>query len=212
MGAKGQFKGEMTREAAEERLTRLAGRIGIKPSAIKVRRAPGQGMRLTFDVKGNPVHRQCTSQGTIEGNLACLVLWLNDLVVNVERSIDTFSDAFYSDGLKMISSADMGIKVKLYKGNKAIEDSLVTIERSLKRLGISRDQAKVKWGDEGKEASIQFRLPMGQIVRKVSVVQVDTRCNMAALALWLQARAKNVERGIETDLKIVFAAQLEVRA
>lgn len=208
MGSTNLYKGQMTREDAEERLAGLAGRMGIKPTAIKVRRAKGQGMRLGFVVQGVVVERSCTSQPTIDGNLACLVLWLNDLVINVERGIETFSEAFYNEGARLITATDVKIKVKPYSGTKTVQESLATIQKSLLRLGLSRDQVKVKWADAGREAQIRIKLPSGRVVQKVSVQQVDARRNIAALALWLQVRAKNFERGIEIDMDRLFAANL----
>ena len=207
MGATNLYKGQMTREDAEERLAGLAGRIGIKPAAIKARRAKGQGMRLGFVIGGVVVERVCTSQPTIDGNLACLVLWLNDLVINVERGIETFSEAFYNEGARLITATDVKIKVKPYSGTKTVQESLATIQKSLLRLGLSRDQVKLKW-DAGREAQIRIKLPSGRVVQKVSVQQADARRNVAALALWLQVRAKNYERGIEIEMDRLFAANL----
>ena len=62
---------------------------------------------------------------------------------------------------------------------------------------------------DGNGARLRMRLPSGAIVEKVSRAQKTCMANLAALALWLQSRARNWERGIESlDLDRVFAGNL----
>ena len=204
------YKGDMSREEALEKLAGLARRSGIKPSDIKLRRGTGNEMRLAFGFATASIDRTCDSQESLEGNLACLVLWLNDLVIQVERGIETFNEAFYNEGAKLLpAGATRHFKTTPYNGTKTIEDSLVVVERSLHRLGLSREDAKVRWADDGGESAvIRIRLASGRLVEKVSTRQDDARRNVAALALWLQVRAKNYERGIEREMERLFAANL----
>lgn len=207
----GKYRGEMSREEGLERLKSLAGRMGIAPGDIKVRPTGGSGMKLGFTYKGVEIARECDSQGDKAKNFICLVLWLGDLVRNLERRIETLEEAFYSDGARLLpaDTAAYGETAEnLYEGEKSIDESLDLIRRSLERLGLSVGDVKVTWDKDRNEARLRLRLRSGAVVDKVSQGQLDAQKNLAALSLWLQARAKNVERGIEQDLDRLFAANL----
>lgn len=205
-----KYRGEMGREEALERLKKLARRLGLEPGDIKVRPS-GEGMRLSFSYKGVELVRECSSQGDRERDFVCLVLWLSDLVRNVERRIETVAEAFYSEGGRLLpaSSGAYGETAEnLYDGEKTAEESFDLIRRSLERLGLSEDDVRVTWDTEQNVARLRLRLRSGAIVDKTSQGQRDALKNLATLALWLKDRAKNVERGIERDLDRLFAANL----
>lgn len=209
----GKYRGEMSREEGMERLKSLAGRLNIPPGDLRVRPVKGTegGMALSFTFQGVEIRRECTSQGDRDRNFVCLVLWLGDLVRNVERRIETLHEAFYSEGARLLpadTSTYGETAENLYEGAKTIEESLDLVRRSLARLGLSVDDVKVTWDEERNQARLRLRLRSGAIVDKISVGQKDVRKNLAALALWLQARAKNFERGIERDLDRLFASNL----
>lgn len=208
----GKYRGEMSKEEGLERLKGLAARLGMAPGEIRVRPVKGGGMRLSFSYRGVEIARECGSQEDREKDFVCLVLWLGDLVRNLERRIETLEEAFYSDGARLLpadTAAAYGETAEnLYEGGKTIEQSLELIRRSLDRLGLSVSDVRVTWDEERNKARLRLRLKSGALVDKVSQRQRDTAANLAALALWLQARAKNVERGIEQDLDRLFAANL----
>lgn len=203
----------MDRDEALDRLKGLAQRLHIAPGDIKVRPVAGSqvAMRLAFRYQGVEIARECSSQPDKEKNFICLVLWLGDLVRNLERRLETLEEAFYSEGARLLpaDTAAYGDTAKnLYEGSKSIDESLQLIGRSVERLGLTHDDIRVTWDAARNEARLRLRLRSGAIVDKISTQQQSAQHNLAALALWLQTRAKNVERGIEQDLDRLFAANL----
>ena len=86
--------------------------------------------------------------------------------------------------------------------------SLTTNARYSHGLPVGRD-VKVTWDVVANWARLRMRLPSGALVEKISRTQKTCDANLAALALWLQSRARNWERGIESlDLDRVFAGNL----
>jgi hypothetical protein len=209
----GKYRGEMSREEGLERLKSLASRLGVEPGALRVRpvKGTGGGMSLAFSFQGVELFRECSSQDDRDKNFVCLVLWLGDLVRNIERRIETLEEAFFTEGARLLpadTSAYGETAENLYEGEKTVDESLDLVRRSLARLGLSEGDVKVTWDEERNQARLRVRLRSGAIVDKASVGQKDARKNLAALALWLQARAKNFERGIERDLDRLFASNL----
>ena len=100
----GLYHGSMSREEGLARVAALAGRMGISPGAIRIRPTHDgrHGVRLEFEHHGIALARCCSSQGSEHRNFMCLVLWLADLVRNVERRIETFEEAFHSAGVCLI--------------------------------------------------------------------------------------------------------------
>ncbi|RYE90013.1 MAG: hypothetical protein EOO75_10835 [Myxococcales bacterium] len=209
----GTYRGDMSRADALEKLKGLAGRLGVEPGAVRVRPVAGSdhGMSLQFVYRDVTITRESVGQASRDKNFACLVLWLGDLVRNIERRIETLEEAFYTDGARLLPSGTSAYgetAENLYTGGKTIEESLDLVRRSLERLGLSERDVKLTWDAERNEARLRLRLRSGAVVDKVSQGQRTVDHNLAALALWLQARAKNVERGIERDLDRLFAANL----
>jgi len=203
----------MDRTEGINRLTRLAERLGVKPNAVKVRPLAGSkgGMTLSLVFHGHTITRSCDSQDSAEENYGFLVLWLGDLVKNIERRIETVEEAFYNEGVRQLPDGldpYGNVARNLYDGATTIEGARDILERSLGRLGIAMTDVSVKWQDDPNQASLVIRLPSGRLVKKVSTLQETPRQNLVALALWLQNRAKNWERGIERDLDVVFASNL----
>ncbi len=203
----------MDRAEGIKKLSRLAERLGVKPGAIKVRPMTGSkgGMTLTLEFHGNTISRSCDIEGSAEENFGYLVLWLGDLVKNIERRIETVEEAFFNDGLRQLPDGmdPYGdVARNLYAGATTIAGARDVLERSLARLGIEMSNVSVKWQDDPTQASLVIKLPSGRLVRKVSSLQETPRQNLVALSLWLQNRAKNWERGIEKDLDVVFASNL----
>ncbi len=196
-----------------ERLKSLATRLGIDPSAISVRPVSGSrhGMTLTLRVTGGTVTKSCETQPTKDKNFICLVLWLGDLVRNVERGIETFTEAFYNEGARAMALRDGvydGLRVNEYDGDATREDSFDRVESALGRLGLVRDDAILTWDERANVAELKLRLQSGRVVAKSSSRQRDVARNIHVLALWLQTKAKNYERGLEPDLQTLFAANL----
>lgn len=203
----------MDRAEGIKKLSRLAERLRVKPGAIKVRPMTGSkgGMTLTLEFHGNTITRSCNIEDSAEDNFGYLVLWLGDLVKNIERRIETVEEAFFNDGLRQLPDGmdPYGdVARNLYAGATTIDGARDMIESSLARLGIEMSNVSVKWQDDPNQASLVIRLPSGRLVKKVSSLQATPRQNLVALSLWLQNRAKNWERGIEKDLDVVFASNL----
>lgn len=211
---KNLYKGSMTGDEAREKLVRTAKRVGL--SKLEVTRIDGDGAKVAFTFKGARVERACDTQPSYASNLACLALWLEDRARNIERAIETFAEAFAdSMALAVVGAGaepDVAVsdaKKGLYTGTRTIEQSIEVFRSSLERLGIPEGDVKLTWDGEKNLARLRMRLPSGSIVEKVSKRQSAVEANVAALALWLQSRTKNWERGIESmDLDRVFAGNL----
>lgn len=203
---------EMSREEGLLRLARLAERLHISPGAIRVRPCSGAvGMTISLAIAGGTLTKTCTSQHSKDKNFVCLVLWLGDLVRNVERGIETFAEAFYNEGARDLAlrSGDYDrLRSNEYLGDATREDSLNMLERALERLGMSRADARLTWDAKSNTAQLRLRLRSGRTVAKASTLQKDVDRNIHALALWLRTKAKNHERGLEADLDELFAANL----
>jgi hypothetical protein len=202
----------MTGDEAREKLRRTAKRIGL--SKLEIARSHGEGAKVAFSFKGARVERTCDTQPTRDANLACLALWLEDRARNIERAIETFTEAF-ADSMALAvvgagsESEASASKRGRYTGDRSIPESIELLRSSLSRLGIAEDDVKLTWDGVDNYARLRMRLPSGAIVEKVSRKQVSAEANVAALALWLQSRTKNWERGIESmDLDRVFAGNL----
>lgn len=210
------YNGTRGRDEHLEVLANTAKRLGIAPSDVRIRPLAGsaKGLTLTFSVGDTPLTRNCDSQPTRDQNLACLALWFQDLVRNVERRIERLDEAFRAEGMKALpsgheDSARYGkTRESLYRGDMAPRESGQIIERSLERLGLRMDDCKVTWGSDPCRAQLRLRLKSGRVMEKVSDRQDTAERNLAALALWLETRAKNFEREIETDHEQLFAANL----
>ncbi|TNE52329.1 MAG: hypothetical protein EP343_00780 [Deltaproteobacteria bacterium] len=207
------YRGQMSKEEGKQKLQHLAARLGLSQNAIRIRRMPGSrlGKMLSFTFQDIPISRGCDSQPTAEGNEACLIIWLGDLVRNIERRIETFEEAFYAEGGHLLpAQADPYAETRsnAYRGNMTEEEALQRLERALQRLGISKDDVNVKWNPDTGVARLRMRLQSGRVVEKFSSQQKDSRTNLCALTMWLQTRAKNWERGIERDMDRLFAANL----
>ncbi len=212
--AENPYLGEMTRDEAVAKLGRLATRMGLKRSALKVRRAveSAEGVTVAFVIDDVEIVRTCSSQTSADANLACLAIWLEDLLRNVDRGIETFRDAVYAEGghaLAKVTSVDRARKAtdgaNAYKGTTTIAEAREMISRSARRLGLAEDAVTVMTSSAG--ATVRLTTPGGTI-EKSSRNQADARSNLVALALWLRARAKSFERGIERDQTRLFAAYL----
>jgi hypothetical protein len=166
---------------------------------------------LTIQIAGGELSKSCTSQATKDANFICLVLWVQDLVRNIERGIETFTEAFYNEGARALalrSGAYDGLRVNTYDGDATREDSFNRLDGALARLDLTRNDVKLTWDDIANEAHLRLRLRSGRIVAKTSRRQVSVDSNIHVLALWLQTKAKNFERGLEPDLETLFAANL----
>ncbi len=210
---KNLYKGSMTGDEARDKLVRTAKRVGL--SKLEVLRYDGEGAKVSFSFKGARVERSCDTQPTYDANVACLALWLEDRARNIERAIETFAEAFADSmalavvGAGADSDKASDAKKGLYTGTRTVEQSIEVFRSSLARLGIPEGDVKLTWDGADNYARLRMRLPSGSIVEKVSKRQTNAEANVAALALWLQSRTKNWERGIESmDLDRVFAGNL----
>lgn len=208
------YKGTMTATETLEKLQRLQERLGLTDLAIE----PGKGLdagsvTLSFRYHGTRLTRTCATQPTEESNTACLALWLEDRARNLERGIETFAEAF-ADSMELAlndnaAPAYAGARSSAYTGARSVEACIDVFRSSFERLEIAETDVKVTWDTEANWARMRMRLPSGAIVEKVSRAQSTYAANLAVLALWIQSRARNWERGIESmDLDRVFAGNL----
>ncbi|MBL8600833.1 MAG: hypothetical protein JNK72_02820 [Myxococcales bacterium] len=204
----------MSANEAHEKLTRLEKRLGLRELQV----APGAGAEtggytVSFRYGDATVRRTCSTQPTPSGNLACLALWLEDRARNLERGIETFAEAF-ADSMALARNDNAAVRFTLartasYEGTKGVAESIEVFRSAFARLGIAERDVKVTWDSDANWARLRMRLPSGAIVEKISRAQKSSESNLAALALWLQSRARNWERGIESlDLDRVFAGNL----
>jgi hypothetical protein len=206
------YKGAMTGAQAREKLRRTSERLGV--GRLEVTRGQGGAAKLAFTWRGARVERACETQPTYDANLACLALWLEDRARNLERAIETFAEAF-ADSMALAvvgagaSDPEVDPRRGLYTGKRTIAQSIELFRASLARLGVAEQDVRLTWDGVENLARLRMRLPSGAIVEKVSRRQPNHEANVAALALWLQSRTKNWERGIESmDLDRVFAGNL----
>lgn len=210
------YRGTKSREDSLDTLAATAERLGIEPKGVRIRPLEGstKGLVLSFSVNGTTLTRSCDSQPSRDQNLACLALWFQDLVRNVERRIERLDEAFRSEGMQALpSGTDDTVRYgrtreSLYRGAMKPRESGQIIERSLERLGLGMGDCKVEWSSNPNIAKLRLRLRSGRVVEKISDQQESADRNLAALALWLETRAKNFEREIETDQEQLFAANL----
>lgn len=209
-----EIETQLTREDALARLGSLAGRLHIDPSAIRVRPVQGSRTAMQIDIRiaGGTLTKRCNSQPTKDKNFVCLVLWLGDLVRNIERGIETFGEAFYNEGSQGLvlrsDGAYEGLRVNEYDGDATRADSFTRFEHALARLGLTSSDIRVTWDEARNVGELRLVLRTGREVAKASSRQRDVDRNIHVLALWLQTKAKNFERGLEPDLETLFAANL----
>lgn len=211
---KNLYRGRMTAAEAREKLDRLAARMGLAELALEEGRGLDAGsVTVSFGYQGARVSRVCATQSTADANTVCLALWLEDRARNLERGIETFGEAF-ADSMTLArnDNADLawkGPQANYYEGSKSVAECIEVFRSSFARLGVAERDVKVTWDLTANWARLRMRLPSGAIVEKVSRAQRSGEANLAALALWLQSRARNWERGIESlDLDRVFAGNL----
>lgn len=210
---KNLYKGAMSGDDAQQKLARTAKRIGL--SKLEVLKVDHHSAKVVFSFKGARVERVCSTQESYAANVACLAIWLEDRARNIERAIETFAEAFAdSMALAIVGAGEdekaiTDSKRGLYAGKRSTEQSIAVFRSSLARLGIAENDVNLSWNGEANYARLRMRLPSGAIVEKTSTKQPQCEANVAALALWLQSRTKNWERGIESmDLDRVFAGNL----
>jgi hypothetical protein len=168
-------------------------------------------MNLTIEIADGILYKSCDSQKSRDKNLACLVLWLGDLVRNLERGIETFTEAFFNEGAQSLALPHgklEGFQSNLYRGQATQEESFEKIERALSRLDLTSKDIHVVWDGPQNYARMTLTLKSGRTVVKTSSAQTDVNKNIHVLALWLQTKAKNYERGLEPNLETLFAANL----
>lgn len=210
-----EVNGEMRdREDYVEALKRLANRLGIPPSTVKVRPLEGSptGMTLSFIYQDVRVSRSCDCGASRDENFGHLVNWMADLVKNIERRIETLEEALHADGVGRLP-AKAGVLPEIrenrYRGTKDLKTSVDLVRRTLGRLGMSENDLKLSWSSEKNEARLRLRVRCAdgseRVMEKVSERQDDAAKNVASLALWLQERALHVERGIETMERVASA-------
>lgn len=208
------YGGIMGRRSLVDKAGRVARRLGVPKSAVRARPLAGSqtGMDLTFELGGTTVRRTCDSQGTREANFGALVQWAEDLARNAERGIEQLAEALRGDGASLALrapalAARRGRRVHLYEGAMTGEEAWSLVRRSATRLGLDPDRA-VWLGPRGRGMTLRLDLGGGRVVEKSSDSQPQLVGNAAALALWLQCRARHHERGIDRDLARVMSAYL----
>lgn len=208
------YKGSMTGEEARDKIRRTTERLGLSDVTFEGAKGLDAGaMSVSFRYGAVRIERTCATQPTEDANTACLALWLEDRARNLERGIETFAEAFADSFVQATNDnaapAWQVARVNYYEGSKSVEECIEVFRSAFARLHIPETDVKVTWDTEANWARLRMRLPSGAIVEKVSRAQKQCLANLAALALWLQSRARNWERGIESlDLDRVFAGNL----
>jgi hypothetical protein len=201
-----RYAGAVDRGALIEKAGRVVDRLGVQRAALKVRRVAGHahGMALSLPIGGAQVTR----------NFGALVQWLEDLARNHERGIEHLGDALHGDGVALVRAGEPGAGgtrgeqrgVNLYQGEMSPAEAWALVRRSAARLELP--SSGIWLGRDGGAAVIRLELGPGRIVEKRSALQRGARENAAALALWMQCRARHFERGIDRDLTRVMSAYL----
>lgn len=207
------YSGTTERSALLAKAARLADRLAIPTSAVKVRALAGSaaGLALTLSFGPTAVRRSCESQPGKDGNLGALVQWLEDLARNHERGIEQLGEALHGDGVSLTvfnatEPRQRAPRMNLYQGEMSAQEAWELVCKSAARMGIS-EQA-VWLGRDGDTAVLRLALGGGRVIEKRSARQLGARPNAAAIALWMQCRARHFERGIDRDLVRVMSAYL----
>lgn len=202
----GALLGVQSDAAALEKLQRAARRMGA--SAVHVQAEGERGARVVFEVRGYRVERTHARLDTYEANLSALALWLENRAKEVTRGVESPAEAFGDclagrpNGAPVATPCGGGVAAK------TIEESIEVFIGTLARLEIPQRDVKVTWDTSASWARLRLRLPSGRIVDK-HLVASSAEVAVAALALWLQGRARGWERGWESpDLDVVFAGNL----
>jgi len=209
-----RYAGAVDRGALIEKAGRVADRLGVARSALRVRRVAGTacGMAVALPIGGAEVTRSCSGQADVDANFGALVQWLEDLARNHERGIEDLGDALHGDGVSLAradqaaAAAARSRGANFYQGEMSPADAWALVQRSAARLELPR--SGIWLGRDGDAAVLRLELGAGRIVEKRSLWQRGARENAAALALWMQCRARHFERGIDRDLTRVMSAYL----
>ncbi len=202
------------RQAAEERLAGCARRLGIAARDVRVRVVDDPGGRsvvVSLRVHGVEIVRSSRKGASLEENLEVLAGHLTDLVRNLERRIETLEQALHGDGLQVLpggASPHAGLRPNLYRGDMSLEQVQEKARRALRRVGRSWEDLRMTWDEAEGWARLRLRLPDGRHAEKTSTQQADWQRNLAALVLWLETRARAVERGVLADLPSALSAYL----
>ncbi len=206
------YTGTTNRSALLTKASRLADRLGIARAALKVRALAGSpvGLTLTLSFGEVEVQRSCESQPGKDENLGALTQWLEDLARNQERGIEHLGEALHGDGLSLalFDAADCeprAARTNRYQGDMSAQEAWELVCKSAARLDLP--ERAVWLGREGDTAVLRLDLG-GSVVEKRSERQDGARANAAAIALWMQCRARHFERGIDRDLVRVMSAYL----
>jgi len=208
------YSGTTDRSELLAKAARLAARLDLPASAVKVRALPSSkvGLALSLSFGATTVQRSCESQPGKDENLGALVQWLEDLARNHERGIEQVGEALHGDGVALVVGGTLreaggrSGRTNLYQGEMTPQEAWELVCRSAPRMGIA-EQA-VWLGRDGDTALLRLDLGGGRVIEKRSARQSGARANAAAIALWMQCRARHHERGIDRDLVRVMSAYL----
>lgn len=207
------YTGTTDRSVLVAKATRLADRLAISRSALKVRALAGSavGITVTLAIGDVEVQRACESQPGKDENLGALVQWLEDLARNHERGIEQLGEALHADGVALTpfdpaEPKQHAPRTNLYQGEMSPQEAWELVCKSAARMGLA--ERTVWLGREADTAVLRLDLGGGRVIEKRSERQHGPRENAAAIALWMQCRARHFERGIDRDLMRVMSAYL----
>jgi hypothetical protein len=97
------YSGTTDRSDLLTKAARLADRLAIPRSSVKVRALAGSAAGLTLSLSFGEVEvrRSCDTQLGKDENLGALVQWLEDLARNHERGIEQLGEALHADGVAL---------------------------------------------------------------------------------------------------------------
>jgi len=207
------YSGTTDRSALLTKAAGLADRLSVPYSALKVRAVAGSsvGLSLALTIGEVTVQRSCESQPGKDENLGALVQWLEDLARNQERGIEQLGEALHGDGVALTpfdgaESKQRAQRTNLYQGDMSPQQAWELACKSAERMGLA--ERTVWLGRDVDTAVLRLDLGAGRVIEKRSERQHGARQNAAAIALWMQCRARHFERGIDRDLARVMSAYL----
>lgn len=176
-------------------------------NAFPTFRALGEKARVSLHLRGIVIDESREVVGaTAEQNASALTQWLDDRVRNVLRCVETMPQAFHGAVIEPGAWEGPAKPVEHVRPRTA-EECVETFRDAFTRLGVPERDVRVTWDTEANWARLRMVLPTGAIVEKELRSQGSGLANLAALAGWVDSRARGWQRGVgRADLGEVFGA------
>ena len=129
----------------------LLKRVDIEEFDVNTDPTTGQAVLWFRTKKGKEIEIRCTSQKNGSGNLAAIMLWLHSRIINLERGIETFDNAF-AGYLRLTGSTE-----QVYGRGPQQPTNLTQAElQAMRTLGIEAIDSWIVMGEKFKSLAKTF--------------------------------------------------------